>query len=250
MEIIAHRGASSLAPENTLGAVRLAWNQQAEAVEVDLRLTKDGHIVAVHDRTARRTTGKPWIVANHSLRQLRTLDAGRWKGTAWAGERIPTLEEILASVPEGRRLFLEIKCGRKIVPALASALAAASTPPEQLPVISFNFAALVCLKARMPAIPAYWVRSWPRLDRRPSQRLRKVEVWIEKCCRAGLEGLDLGRPRELETKMVQRIHRRGLKVYAWTVNGPEDAKRLAAMGVDGITTDRPGWLRGELEVLR
>jgi len=247
MEIIAHRGASFLAPENTLAGIRLAWGQHADAVEVDLRLTKDGHVVAVHDRTARRTAGKPWIVANHSLRQLRTLDAGRWKGTAWAGERIPALEEILASVPEGKRLFMEIKCGRKIVPALARALAAANKPPQQLPVISFNFAALVGLKAKLPAVPAYWVRTWPRLDRKASQRLRRLEAWIEKCCRVGLEGLDLGQPKTLEAKMVERIHGRGLKVYAWTVNGPEDARRLAAMAVDGITTDRPGWLREELE---
>ncbi len=250
MEIIAHRGASFLAPENTLAALRLAWSQQADAVEVDLRMTKDRHLVAMHDRTARRTTGKRWTIASRRLRQLKTLDAGRWKGMAWAGERIPTLEEILASVPEGRRLFLEIKGGRKMVPALAGALAAAGRPPPQLPVISFNFAALLRWKARMPAIPAYWVRSWPRLDRTSGQRLRRLQTWIEKCCRAGLDGLDLGQPKTLEARMVERIHGRGLNVCVWTVNDPEDARRLAAAGVDGITTDRPGWLRGELEVLR
>ncbi len=246
MEIIAHRGASALAPENTLAAIRLAWSQDADAVEVDLRLTRDGHIVAVHDRTVRRTTGKSWIVAKRKLAQLKTLDAGRWKGIAWVSERIPTLADVLATAPEDKRLFLEIKCGRKIVPALASALAAAGRPPEQIPVISFNFAALVRLKAKMPEVPAYWVRAWPRLDRKPGQRLRRLETWLEKCCRAGLEGLDLGQPKRLDGKMVERIHRRGLKVYVWTVNRPEDARELAAMGVDGITTDHPGWLRGQL----
>src|SRR5256885_16112584 len=107
MEIIAHRGASHDAPENTLAAVQLAWQQNADAVEVDVRMSKDGQLVVIHDDNTRRTGKAARKVSDQTLAELRWLDVGGWKGRQWSGERSTTLEEVMAAVPHRRRLFVE-----------------------------------------------------------------------------------------------------------------------------------------------
>src|SRR5689334_354029 len=107
--VVAHRGASHEAPENTLAAFRLAWEQGADAIEGDFYLTRDREIVCIHDDNTKRTSGEDLSVAASTLAQLRRLDVGRWKDPKWKGERIPTLTEVLATIPAGKRIFIEIK---------------------------------------------------------------------------------------------------------------------------------------------
>ncbi len=130
-ELIGHRGASFDAPENTLAAFRLAWEEGADGVEGDYRLTLDGEIVCLHDPTTRRTAGINLAVAKATLAQLRELDVGSWKGEQWAGEPIPTLREVIATVPPGKRLFIELKSGPEILLPLAAILAESGLPHEQ-----------------------------------------------------------------------------------------------------------------------
>src|SRR6516225_8007886 len=125
LEITAHRGASWDAPENTLAAVELAWRQGADAVEVDFRLTRDGHIVASHDDSTQRIAGVDVRVHESSLAELRELDFGGWKGAEFAGEPIPTFDELLATLPPGKRFYVEIKCGAEIAELLATAISSA-----------------------------------------------------------------------------------------------------------------------------
>src|SRR5690554_3096282 len=99
-ELIAHRGASWLAPENTLASVVLAWEMDADAVEIDIYLTSDNQIVLFHDATTKRTAGRDGLVEEQTLEQLRELDVGSWKGPQWEGEKIATLDQALATVPE------------------------------------------------------------------------------------------------------------------------------------------------------
>lgn len=99
VDIIGHRGASHDAPENTLAAFKLGWEQGADAVELDIWLTKDGKIVCLHDADTKRTTGVLKKAADSTLAELRTLDAGTWKDAKWRGEKIPTLTEALAAIP-------------------------------------------------------------------------------------------------------------------------------------------------------
>ena len=122
MEIIAHRGASFDAPENTLAAVRLGWEQSADAVEVDVHLSRDGKIVVIHDDTTRKVAGVPRGVQSQTLSELKALDVGRWKSRRWTGERIPLFEEVLATIPAGKRLFVEIKSGPECLPEFAKVL--------------------------------------------------------------------------------------------------------------------------------
>jgi glycerophosphoryl diester phosphodiesterase len=120
VEIVAHRGASAAAPENTVAAFRAAWKEGAHAIESDWRLSVDGQVVCMHDATVNRTTNGKGAVDKLSFAELRALDAGQWKGSAWQGERIPTLGEMLALVPRGKRTFIEVKSGPDLVPQVRS----------------------------------------------------------------------------------------------------------------------------------
>ncbi|HEY9012790.1 MAG TPA: glycerophosphodiester phosphodiesterase family protein, partial [Devosia sp.] len=118
VEFIAHRGSSFLAPENTLAALRLGWSETTTC-EVDVRATGDGRVIVIHDETTLRTTGADLVVAQHTLEQLQQLDAGKWKGAEWKGERLPSLAEAIEAMPRDNRLLIEIKGGPGIIPELA-----------------------------------------------------------------------------------------------------------------------------------
>ncbi len=163
--IIGHRGASREAPENTLESFRLAWDQGADGIEADFRLTADGRIVCMHDATTSRTTGVDLNIADTTLEELRRLDAGLWKGPGWSGALIPTLAEVLAAIPPGTWFFIEIKSGPEIIVPLAEVLRASGHSPERIRLLSFSAAAdygthataprLACLLAlRLPLLPA------------------------------------------------------------------------------------------------
>ena len=130
--IVAHGGASYEAPENTIAAFELAWDRGADAIEADVRLTVDGRVVCMHDASTERTADQNLVVADSTLADLLELDVGSWKGRRWRGERVPTLEEVLAVVPPGRQVFLEIKCGREILGALRQVLVGVDLEPERL----------------------------------------------------------------------------------------------------------------------
>ena len=124
IEIIGHRGASWDAPENTLAAIELAWRQGADAVESDFRLTRDGRIVASHDDSTLRAAGIDLRVHERSLAELRELDFGGWKGEQFRGEPIPTLDQLLATLPPDKRFYVETKCGPEIAEPLAATVPA------------------------------------------------------------------------------------------------------------------------------
>ena len=107
--IIAHRGASFDAPENTLAAIRQAWSAGIKAVEVDVHLTKDNEVAVIHDASTKRTTSVNSLVIDQTMHDLKQLDAGSWKDESWVGEQIPRLTEVLATIPEGGKLIIEIK---------------------------------------------------------------------------------------------------------------------------------------------
>jgi glycerophosphoryl diester phosphodiesterase len=249
VEIIAHRGASQLAPENTLASANLAWKLKTDAVEIDIYLTKDGRIVAMHDKDTERTTGRKWKVAEHTLAELRRLDAGSWKDPSYAGEKIPTLEEILASIPDGRRLFIEIKCGKEVLPELRRRVLASRKSASQIVVIAFDLETATEWKQMMPEVKTYWLFGHSPTRDKKTKKITggRIEELIEKCRVAKLDGLDLAHGSELNKEIVDKIHGLGLEFYVWTVNEPEEAVRVLNWGVDGITTDRPKWLREKLQ---
>jgi glycerophosphoryl diester phosphodiesterase len=243
VEIVAHRGASFDAPENTVAAIKLAWVQKADASEFDVLLTKDGKLVVIHDATTKRTAGADLKVAETTLEELRKLDAGRWKAEKFAGEKLPTLEEMLATVPAGKRVFIEIKCGPEAVPEMDRVLKASKLKPEQTCVISFNADVVAASKKARPDLQALWIVNLAPKNQKP----RTAEELIEKAKAIKADGLDLSAtPAVLDKAFGDKVRAAGLKLYVWTVNDAELTRKMIAAGAESITTDRPGWLREQL----
>ena len=245
MEIIGHRGAAHDAPENTLASFRLGWEQGADAVELDLRLTRDGHALVIHDADTRRVTGVARRVAACSLADLRALDAGAWKGPQWAGEKLPTLAEVLAIIPAGRRLVIEIKCGPEILPELQRVLRASGQAASQLVIISFHLAVCAAAKKMFPAIPVLLLSTLKHLPLTNRWTPRAARL-IAKAVAAGLDGVNVEGRAGLDAEFIRQVHAAGLQCVTWTVDQPDAAKRLRDAGIDALTTNRPGWLRGQL----
>jgi glycerophosphoryl diester phosphodiesterase len=234
VEIIAHRGASGEAPENTLAAFRLGW-EQGDACELDVHLSKDGQIAVLHDATTRRTAGVDKPVVEQTLAELQALDA-----------RIPTLKQVLEILPEKKRLYIEIKCGPEILPELRRTLEAFPEKQPRLAIIGVGYDTMVQAKKLLTAIPAYWL-STAKPDKKTG-KAPELEDLIAKCRAGGLDGLDLSHEFPIDKEFVAKVHAAGLKLVTWTVNDPDVALREAAAGVDGITTDRPKAMRQKLSM--
>jgi glycerophosphoryl diester phosphodiesterase len=236
--IIAHRGASHEAPENTLAAVNLAWEKGADAVEVDVHLSRDLEIMVIHDKDTRRTTGEKHVVKVTGSDVLRSLDAGRIKNERFAGEQIPFLEEVLNTIPPGKKLFVEIKSDERIISYL-EAVVKSHEKSTQVVLIGFDFKTMEKAKKRMPDLPVFWLHSSATGGYRHSH--------IERAKAAGLDGLNF-HYRGLRKGYIDSVHAAGMEMYTWTVDDPQVALRLIKSGIDGITTNRPGWLRENLSI--
>lgn len=243
--LIAHRGESYLAPENTLAALDLAWRLGAAAAEIDVHLTADGQIVLIHDADTARTAGERLVVRDSTLAQLRALDVGRWKGEAWAGERIATLDGALSRLPLGKRLFIEVKVGPEAVPALAAVLERTATPADAVTVISFNPATVAATRERIPDVETYLLSDF-RQDPATQGWSPTADELIAAARTCGAHGLDLCARPPLDAAMVRRVRDAGLALCAWTIDDPGHARALIDMGVPGITTNRAAWLRDRL----
>jgi glycerophosphoryl diester phosphodiesterase len=243
-EIIAHRGASYDAPENTMAAIELAWKQHADAVEIDVQFSRDGHLVVIHDANTRKTAGVRRNVSDQTLAQLKTLDVGRWKNDTWIGETIPSLAEVMEVVPEGKRLFVEIKCGAECLPQFVEAFRSSGRNAAQIVPIGFSLETMRDLKKALPELEVCWIAEFKRTWQ--GGWSPTAEFLIEQAQEAGLDGLDLGVNGPVDKVFAGKVHAAKLKLYMWTVDAPIKARELIAAGVDGITTNRPQWLRSNL----
>jgi glycerophosphoryl diester phosphodiesterase len=238
--VIAHRGAAHDAPENTLAAFRLAWERGADGIEGDFYLSKDGQVVCIHDKTTGRTAGKAHnlAVAASTSAELRRLDVGRWKDPKYAGERMPTLEEVLATVPPGKRIYIEVKCGPEIVPALGQVLQATGFPLEQARVIAFDADVIAAVKRDLPGLRAYWLTGYKKRNGGELAPDREsVRRTLEKIQADGLDSQ--ANAAAVDRAWIEAMQESGLEFHVWTVNDPKEAARWADWGVDSITTDRP-----------
>jgi glycerophosphoryl diester phosphodiesterase len=243
--IIAHRGESHDAPENTLAAIRLAWERDDDAVEIDVHLTKDGSIVVIHDDNTLRTAHRYGEVAKLTLEQLKQLDVGRFKGKEWANERIPTLKEVLETVPTGKKLFVEIKVDAGILAELSLVLKRSPSSPDQVVLIGIDLPTMETLKKALPGYHVYWVCSM-KDEKKMDTKGSPGEGLIARARRAGLDGLDIEAGKGVDAAFIGRVKSSGMKLYVWTVDDPEEARRLFTWGVDGIATNRAQWLKSKL----
>lgn len=248
VEWIAHRGESFLAPENTLAAYNLAWKLGgADAGELDIHLTKDGQLILSHDKDTKRTTGVELQIKDSNLEQLCALDAGSWKDPRYAGEKMPTLSEALATIPARKRMFIEIKVGPEAIPELVRVIKSSSKSAQQLPLISFNADALREAKKALPDHKCYFLSGFKQ-DKETKKWTPKIDDLIATAKEINADGLDLQYKPPLTAKAIQAIKEANLEIYAWTVDDPADARKLIDSGIMGITTNRPTWLREQINV--
>jgi glycerophosphoryl diester phosphodiesterase len=234
--VVAHRGASYEAPENTLAAFKRAWALGAEAVELDVRLTKDGEVVVFHDATTARLGGVDRAVADQTLAELRTLDVGAWKHAKYARERIPTLTEALATMPGGRTMFVEIKSGAETAPAVAEVVRTATPTSAAIALQGYDATALRALAAALPDRPAYWTVDPPIDDR--GAPLSYEPSLIDETKRHGFVGLALDY-RGVTPALLDAARDAGLLVDVWTINESAVLADWLARDVRWIETDRP-----------
>lgn len=233
--IIAHRGFSAVAPENTLAAVRWAIAAGADMVEVDVTVTADGHVICLHDDTLDRTTDGRGPATALPLAAIAVLDAGSWFEPRFTGERVPTLDQVLALV-EGRMLVnVEIKPEAVEHDAVAkvAALIRRRAMLDQVVVSSFAPEALRRMKLTDPEVVTVSL-----LNEEEHAGLDPLEVVQE----VGSRGLNVSSD-EVTPELVERCHRHGLPVSVYTVNSKRQMRRLVRMGVHAIFTDHPDRLR-------
>lgn len=233
---IAHRGASFVAPENTVASAKLAWELGADAVECDIHLSKDNRIMVIHDKDTKRTcSGKKNLeIADAPSTLLRDLDAGIWKDAKYKGEKIPFLTEIIETVPEGKTLVVEIKCGSEVIPPLVRGMEKC-TKKKQIVFICFDWKTMVEVKKTFPENKCYWL----------SASKNGLHKKIVEAAENGLDGVNLH--YSIIDEEVMKIARENkMEVLSWTVDDPAEAKRLTGLGVTKITTNRPDWLKEEL----
>ncbi|MCA9240497.1 MAG: glycerophosphodiester phosphodiesterase [Planctomycetales bacterium] len=241
--IVAHRGASADAPENTIAAFRLAWEQGADAAEGDFHLTRDSQVVCSHDPTTKRLSGVDLRISDSTLDELQKIDVGSWKDPSFRHERMPTLSDVLAARPPDKKFYIEIKCESHIVPFLQRILQGSNSPPEHTVFISFNENVIRSIKTRLPQYKAYWLVGFDQ-NKQDEKWYPPMEHVVATAKRLGADGVDLNANMEVMTpRAIQLCRQAGLSVHAWTVDDLDTARVLQELGVDSITTNRPGELR-------
>ena len=244
--VIAHRGASYEAPENTLAAFKLAWQKGADGIEMDVYLTPDKHVVISHDASTKRTAGVDYEIESTPLSELKTLDVGSWKGDQFAGEKLPTLPEVLATVPQGKLAFIEIKGDTRVVRYIKRDIQESGINPSQIRIISFNPQAVKESREQMPNVKAYVLFSFEKewTDKHGIPNPRKI---INELKRTHANGVDINDAPPVNQDFLNQIKNAGFEYHIWTVDQPDLAQKYANWGVDSITTNRPDFIRNSLQ---
>jgi glycerophosphoryl diester phosphodiesterase len=240
--VVAHRGNSAVAPQNTLAAFESAWRAGADSVEIDVQLTADGEVVVIHDDTVDATTSGTGALAGLDLADVRALDAGSWFAAAYAGQRVPTFAEVveLLLARPGMALLLEVKGSwtadqvRRLTEPLRDA-----GLTDRVVAQSFWPETVAALRDADPGLRRGLLVA--SLDDDLLARCAELEVMT---CNP------LGALLAEDPGVVGRLHDAGVQVTVWTLNEPDQWAEAVRLGVDGIITDRPDRLAGWLEGVR
>ncbi len=228
--IIAHRGFSSLYPENTMLAFRQALEVGATGLECDIQLSRDGHPVIFHDENLYRITGQRGLIKDLSWNELAEMDAGRHRGEEFRGEVIPSLSDLL-KLTQDREILLNLELKNGVIPyphleKIVVKMVEEFGLTQQVIISSFNHPSLLTVKELNPEIKTallYFARLY-----RPWNYAAQLQV-------DGLHPFWMG----VDQPLIKGAHRQGLFLNTFTVNSPQDMKRFLKYGVDGIVTDFP-----------
>ena len=226
MVTIAHRGASGYEPENTLASFKKALAIGVDGIELDVHLSKDGHVIVIHDSLVNRTTNGSGFVKNKTLSELKKLNAGN-------GERIPTLEEVFDLVNKRTTVFIELKERGTSLPVskiIQEYVKKKKWKYDNFFVISFNHNELSEFKRLVPQVKigAIIIGIRIQLDKYEKMGAYFVMMWS----------------KLVRKSIIEDAHKRGLKVFSYTINTKNEAKRMKALGIDGIPSNYPDRIKG------
>lgn len=234
---VAHRGATAYAPENTIAGFDLAVDMKADYIEIDVQRSKDGKLVLIHDTTVDRTTDGTGKVGDLTFEQLRSLDAGSWKGEQFAGEQIPTFEEILDRYRGKIGILIEMKAP-ELYPGIEEQVAEAlkernldKPQNEKIIIQSFNFESMKKMNELLPKTPIGVLTS-NRAHTTPEalQEFATYADWFNPSY-----GI-------VTKELVDEVHSLGMQIGSWTVRSQAAADFLFDMGVDAIISDYPDYV--------
>jgi glycerophosphoryl diester phosphodiesterase len=231
--ILAHRGDLAYAPENTLPAFQQAIQKGADGVELDAKLTADGHVIVIHDPTVDRTTNGKGRVASYTLESIRKLDAGKWFGEEFAGTKVPLLEEVFEIVGKDKMINIELTnyyttprdtLAMKVCELIKrhnnqDQILFSSYFPSNLKIVAQALPEIPRALLAMPGLIGLWARSFGFMF----GDYQALHPHISNASR----------------EQMLRVHRIKRRVHVWTANKPEEIKQLKDWGVDGIITDDP-----------
>lgn len=237
VENVAHRGATAYAPENTIAGFDLAVDMKADYIEIDLQRSKDGELVIIHDTTVDRTTDGTGKVGDLTFEQLRSLDAGSWKAEQFAGEQIPTFEEILDRYHGKVGILIELKAP-ELYPGIEEQVAAAlkernldKPQNEKIIIQSFNFESMKKMDQLLPKMPiGVLTSSREHTTLEALHEFAQYADWFNPSYKIVTE------------ELVNNVHALDMQIGSWTVRSQEAADFLFDMGVDAIITDYPDYV--------
>lgn len=235
--VVGHRGAASVAPENTIASFRQAFADGSDAVELDVQLTLDGEVVVFHDKRIDRTTDGSGLLKNITFRDLRNLSAGTWFARRFADERVPLLAEVL-EIAEGRGVNIELKlfggdAGRKELADRTYEIVREMHAEESVLVSSFHHRTIDYFKRRHPSLMVgLLVHPLRHAAGAPIGRARSIGA-----------GYLIFNGTSVRQHVIRRSHDEGLLTMEYTVNSDRRLSRALRFNLDGIITDRPRWVR-------
>jgi glycerophosphoryl diester phosphodiesterase len=241
---VAHRGGAQLAPENTFAAFLNALSLPIDAIELDVHMSRDGHVVVIHDNHVHKRTNGTGNLLDLDLAYLRRLDAAARHPGGWPEpQQIPTLSEVLELAKGRTQVYIEIKTSKRRrtyepYPYIAEKvveLVHLAGMLDQVIVISFDWMTLPVIKSLEPTIETGMLVSTKVWDPRSKDGMQFL---VEKAGEFGCEWINMDY-KLFTTEMPQTIHNHGLKLGLWTVNAEVDMLHFAAAGVDSLTSDRP-----------
>lgn len=232
VEIIAHRGAAASRPENTLAAVEKALCDRADWVEIDVQESADGEVIVAHDSDFMKLAGNPLKVWDATMADIAEIDIGSWFGPEWAGERTPTLREVLRLAKGRGRILVELKYygHDDDLEARVARIVEEEGMTDAVAVMSLKYPAVLKMRALRP--------DWRH------GVLAARAIGDPSALEADFLALNTG---QVSAPLIRRAHEQGKQVYVWTVNDPALMSRMISLGVDGLITDEPGLARQVME---
>lgn len=237
--IISHRGLSSTAPENTLAAIEQSIASGVQACEFDVRCTKDGHVILMHDASVDRTTNGKGKVAEMTFADIRSLDAGSWKAPSYAGQTVPVIDEALDLINTSRHIaVIDIKDPAAVDKVVS--LAAKKSMNDRIVILSGNRDVLDRVASLDRKIQRAWLcRDFPLKAITPAMQAR----WLARTAIKYDVPIVNIKYKLLSPGLIKHLHKKNIKVWAWTVNNPKIIKKLINWNIDAITTDKPPILK-------